>query len=492
MSRSTGPSGDSSLRVLMASVFYPRGGSAQVIRYLARALMELGHRVLVASGSLKGAGPDSDAAAFFEGIPLTEVDYAEAGDGFRAGLDPMSERFTAPFPPSYEDKEGVPDRAFHRVGRSEMEHLVASWRGVLGRAVGEFRPDVAHLHHLNHLHLASSSLPAMKGTAKIAHLHGTELKMLEEMRTLDDGAGQVALWREAMLEAAVGMDHFITISPDNVARARELLGLDDRSLTFIPNGVDTALFTPETWSVEQKTALLEELLVRSPRGWDESGVPGSIRYSGAQLGAFSDSSGGLKPVLAFVGRFLGFKRVPLLMEAAAEANRLLARGGRDECSYSLLVLGGIPGEWEGEHPYAAVRRLGVDNAFFSGWLPHERLAAALNLADVMVAPSYYEPFGQVFLEAMAKGIPVIATRSGGPLSFVVGEGERANGWFCEVDDVQSLASAIAEAVSSEVERRRRRGANALALVRSDYAWSRIAEKFERVYGQVLAGETARG
>ncbi len=491
MSRSTGPSGRNSLRILLASVFYPRGGSAQVIRYLARALKERGHRVLVVSGSLKGAGPDSDAAAFFRGIPLAEVDYSEAANGFRAGLDPMSERFAAPFPPSYEDKEGVPDRAFYRVGGGELAHLVASWRRVLARVVDDFRPDVAHLHHLNHLHLAAASLPALDRTAKIAHLHGTELKMLKEMGTLDGGSGQVALWREAMLEAAAGMDHFIAISPDNVALAQGLLGLDDQSLTFIPNGVDTALFKPETWSVEQKTALLDELLVRSPRGWDESGVLGSIRYSRAQLGAFLDRSGALKPALAFVGRFLGFKRVPLLIEAAAEANRLLARRGREECSYSLLVLGGIPGEWEGEHPYSTARRLGVDNAFFCGWQPHDRLAAALNLADVMVAPSYYEPFGQVYLEAMAKGIPVIATRSGGPLSFVAGEGERANGWFCEVDDVESLAYAIAEAVSSEAERRRR-GANALALVRSDYAWDSIAEKFERVYGKVLAGETASG
>jgi len=485
MSRSTGPVAGGRLRVLMASVFYPRGGSAQVVRYLARALMERGHSVLVASGSLKDAGPDADAAAFFGGIPLVEVDYSEAARGFRAGLDPMSRRFKAPFPPSYEDKPGVPDRAFHRVGREEMEHLVASWRAVLGRLAEDFRPSIAHLHHLNHLHLAAS-LPFMKGIGKVVHLHGTELKMLQEMRTLCDESGRAALWRDALLKVATEMDHFITISPDNVARARELLGLDERTLSFIPNGVDTELFKPEAWSPGQKRAFLEELLVRSPRGWDESGVPGSIRYRSTELAAFVGRSGDLKPILAFVGRFLAFKRVPLLIKAVARANELLAEGGGRKPAYNLLILGGMPGEWEGEHPYTAVRRLGATNVFFCGWLSHERLAGALNLVDVMVAPSHYEPFGQVFLEAMAKGIPVIATRSGGPLSFVVGGGKKANGWFSEVDDLESLARVIAEAVVSELERRRR-GANALELVRSGYVWGSIAGRFEHVYEKVLAG-----
>jgi len=45
------------LQVLMAIAFYPRGGSAQVVRYLARALTARGHNVLIVAGSLKGADP---------------------------------------------------------------------------------------------------------------------------------------------------------------------------------------------------------------------------------------------------------------------------------------------------------------------------------------------------------------------------------------------------------------------------------------------------
>ena len=474
------------LKILMALVFYPRGGSAQVVRYLARALTDLGHTVQVVSGSLKGSDPTNDATTFFGGLPLVEVDYTEAARGFAGGLNPMSNQFSTPFHPSYEDKPDVPDRVFYKVTRREMDHLVASWRNVLSEVTRSFQPNVAHLHHLNHLHLAAARLPGLTGATKIAHLHGTELKMLEDMKArADDPAGQVSMWDGELRGVAAGMQHFVAISPDNVKRAIEVLGIEEERVSVIPNGVDVHLFKPRNWSIQRKLAHLEKLLVRSPRGWDESGVVGSVRYDRASLDAFLDPSRRLKPLLVFVGRFLGFKRLPLLLEAVARANRLLTNERQGESPFNLLILGGVPGEWEGEHPYTTATRLGLHNVFFCGWLPHEELADAFNLGDVFVAPSYFEPFGQVFLEGMATGLPVIATRSGGPLSFVAEDGEKANGWMSDVDDAESLAQVIAASVSSESERRRR-GRNGLELVRADYSWPKIAGKFEALYRRLLA------
>ena len=90
----------------------------------------------------------------------------------------------------------------------------------------------------------------------------------------------------------------------------------------------------------------------------------------------------------------------------------------------------------------------------------------------------------MYLEAMATRIPVIATRSGGPLAFVVDEGPQANGWFCTIDDVESLAQVMKSALTDEPERRRR-GANALALVRQEYDWTEIAKQYVRVYEEIL-------
>ncbi len=152
-------------------------------------------------------------------------------------------------------------------------------------------------------------------------------------------------------------------------------------------------------------------LVHDPQGWDEAnGTPGSIRYTEAEvLDAFFDhATGAPRPVLLFVGRFLGFKRVPLLVRAYARARDRLVTPA------PLVVWGGVPGEWEAEHPHTVAMREGADGVFFSGWRGHDELPLGLSCADCFVAPSTNEPFGLVYLEAMASELPVIATLSGGP------------------------------------------------------------------------------
>ena len=76
----------------MSHIFYPRGGSAQVARYLSRALIDLGHEVRLITGTLHDGDPQHDANVFFEDIPLTVVDYTDAWRGFEQGEDPLSDK----------------------------------------------------------------------------------------------------------------------------------------------------------------------------------------------------------------------------------------------------------------------------------------------------------------------------------------------------------------------------------------------------------------
>ena len=62
------------------------------------------------------------------------------------------------------------------------------------------------------------------------------------------------------------------------------------------------------------------------------------------------------------------------------------------------------------------------NVRFAGTVPHGELPWHYNAADVLLAPSYYESFGLVALEALACGTPVVAARTGG-LSTLVRDGE---------------------------------------------------------------------
>ena len=98
----------------------------------------------------------------------------------------------------------------------------------------------------------------------------------------------------------------------------------------------------------------------------------------------------------------------------------------------------------------------------------------------MVGPSIKEGFGQVFLEAMTCGVPVIVPKSGGPLSFVNTDAAAPNGWLVEPDDIESLADAMVHAVNDRDERLRRSG-NAYRQVRAEYAWDHLAERFTALY-----------
>ena len=96
-----------------------------------------------------------------------------------------------------------------------------------------------------------------------------------------------------------------------------------------------------------------------------------------------------------------------------------------------------------------------------------------------------EPFGLVYLEAMASGKPVIATNTGGPPSFVnVVEGE-PDGWLVAPDDETALCAAIVEAVHDH-ERRATYGANAARHIRASYSWDRLAERVLEVYAAARA------
>ena len=67
-----------SRRVVMGLLFFPRGGSSQVARYMARALPDAGWDVQLVAGSIGSEGEQSNAATFFSGVHVRAVDYSRA------------------------------------------------------------------------------------------------------------------------------------------------------------------------------------------------------------------------------------------------------------------------------------------------------------------------------------------------------------------------------------------------------------------------------
>ena len=91
-------------------MFYPRGGSAQVVRYLVPALERANRPVALVAGSLGAPGDRRHAESFFKHPLLTPVPYDGAVGAHAEGRDPHAE--PVPMHPSFEDRPGAPDRVF--------------------------------------------------------------------------------------------------------------------------------------------------------------------------------------------------------------------------------------------------------------------------------------------------------------------------------------------------------------------------------------------
>ena len=441
-------------RAVMGLLFYPRGGSAQVTRSLARQLPSCGWEVTIVSGSL-GEGERTDAKRFFEGLDVRPVDYTAAA----AADDPLGA--DPPMHPSYEDRSDAPDPVFARVDDAGYERLVAAWSREL-EAAGGADADVLHLHHLTPLNQAASRIAPR--VPVVAHIHGTELLMLEEIASgPPPGWDHAEAWVERMRGWLDGCAGIVVLSSTQLERLEGLLGVTADRCTVVPNGYDPAIFHPRE---VDRPAHWRRHLVEAPQGWRPGGEPGSVRYDEHDLDGFEDG-----PVLLYVGRYTSVKRLGLLIRAYARARE------RFDARAPLVLLGGFPDEWEGEHPLEAIEASGARDVYLAGWHEHADLPDFLAASDVVVLPSVREQFGQVIVEGMACGLPAIAVDAYGPAEIVE---DGRTGWLVAPDDEDALAGALVEAVNDEGERRRR-GEAAREVAAERYSWPALAERVAALY-----------
>ena len=124
------------------------------------------------------------------------------------------------------------------------------------------------------------------------------------------------------------------------------------------------------------------------------------------------------------------------------------------------------------------RELGV-KATFTGFVDHDEVPRHYAAADIVCHPSLYEPLGNVVLEAMASGKPIVAARSGG-----LGEVfEPGTGALVEPGDVEGIREALRGLVEDEGARRR---AGEVGLATAPrYGWDRVAEATVAICGEII-------
>jgi len=225
------------------------------------------------------------------------------------------------------------------------------------------------------------------------------------------------------------------------ARTRAALPCPDhpRIETLVENGVDF-----DTWAAPPDTVLADT-------------APGALRAPG-------DPGAALR--LVFMGRLVGWKAVDITLQALARA-----RAGGVAATLEILGDGSARAALEAE-----AARAGLGEAVrFAGFLPQADCAARLAAADALILNSVWECGGAVVLEAMAMGLPVIASDWGGPADYLDAECGILVSPVPRAAFADRLAAAIAR-LAADPALRAAMGAAGAAKVRAEYDWERKVDR----------------
>lgn len=184
-----------------------------------------------------------------------------------------------------------------------------------------------------------------------------------------------------------------------------------------------------------------------------------------------------RPVVLFVGRITRQKGIHLLLQAARRlppgAQVVLRAGSPDTAEIQREVDAAV----------AAARAEGHDVVFIDANLERDELTALIGSATVLCCPSVYEPFGLVNVEAMACGVPVVASAVGG-IPEAVEDG--ATGLLVPYDssDPEAYVRDLAAALTRLLEDRElaaKMGEAGRQRVLDHFSWRQVAARTAALY-----------
>lgn len=326
--------------------------------------------------------------------------------------------------------------------------LILPYMGELARAVaadwGTTPPAVVHGHFW------MSGLAALQA-ARLAEAPVAVAQTFHALGTVKrrhQGAADTSPEERSWMEPAVAqdVDCIVATCSDEVFELRAM-GAEGQRISIVPCGVDTDLFTAQG--------------------------PAEAR--------------GRRYRIASIGRLVPRKGVATVIASLAE----LAKLGITDIE--LVIIGGAGGAGSLDSDPEAARlrdlanELGVgDQVIFRGQLPREQMPQLIRSCNAVVCDPWYEPFGIVPLEAMACGVPVIASTVGGLVDTVV---DSVTGLHIPPRDETALAQALQRLLNDE-QFAARMGAAGRERAVTRYSWQRIATDTERVYGQLVSRPSA--
>ena len=326
----------------------------------------------------------------------------------------------------------------HAVPKDDLWPLMPTFADALRRHLRARTPDVVHAHFW------MSGWAATRATRDLAVPTYVTFHALGSVKRRHQGAADTSPPERVEVERAVAAraTGVVATCRDEVEELAAL-GVDLGRVEVVPCGVDVRHFTPAA-------APLDDPVRREPCR------------------------------IVSVGRLVPRKGYATIVEALVDLPgvELVVAGGRADA-------GTVEAEQVRLETLAA--DLGVaDRVHFVGQVGHFLMPALLLSADLVVCSPWYEPFGLVPLEAMACGVPVVASAVGGMLD-TVAEGE--TGHLVPPQDPAALAAAV-RGLLADPARRDVYGRAGVRRARSHYSWDAVAGATAEVYGRAPSARTA--
>lgn len=322
---------------------------------------------------------------------------------------------------------GVPVIELHK---REGHDLGLYWR--VWRTLRDLRPAIVHTRNLATLEMQFVAA-LLTGVKRVHGEHG------RDVFDLDGSNRKYNLLRKAARQV---VQQYIAVSSDLEHWLVHTVGVPPERVAQIYNGVDRVRFRPR---INERPDLAP---------------PGFLPTDAVVVGT--------------VGRLAAVKNQESLLRAFA---RVLQQQPDLAARLRLVLVG--------DGPLAGRIRDGVTQLQLGDpvWLAGDRqdVPQLLQSMDVFVLPSLGEGISNTLLEAMATGLPVVATRVGGNPELVA-DGE--NGLLVPVADDEALAAAL-EALAQDAALRARMGTAALERVAERFDWDRTVSDYMKVYDRVL-------
>ncbi len=342
-------------------------------------------------------------------------------------IDPTIHHFNIKLPqiPVFVGRPGLEKaKKYSDLSSREIASLYNAFiRGTI-TAVETFKPNIIHAHHTMVNSWAARFMRSIYGIKYILTSHGSCIHAISKDRRY------FRLTRDALRAA----NAITVVSGDTRFKLLKMFGPSlSRKTRTIPGGIRLSLFPPEKNIIGLRTKL--------------------------------DLSN--KKVALFTGRLISEKGVEYLVKAAKNING------------EVIIAGDGP---QRKRLEGMINLMKLKNVRILPYIhKYEEFIDLYYLADVFVSPAVWdEPLGLTIIESMASKTPVITTRKGG-VTMAVKEG--VTGIFVRPRNATEIASAVNRLFSND-QLRHRMGERARVVVANRFTWTKIAQRFDKLYRDV--------